>query len=173
MGKCIVCGAKISGHDRLCPECEAEYFKSVESEVLGYFICCPFCGSERLQTHLISGGRDTLTCENCGAKWHLYVGLTGFKWAELDIESKNGKGLELLGKRLDKNEWREMAHRIRRTLPRTTPTKVKEEKEVEEKLVKEKEIIKEKEVIVKIRCPYCHNLYDETLDKCPHCGAKR
>ena len=43
----------------------------------------------------------------------------------------------------------------------------------EEKIVKEKEIIKEKEVIVKIRCPYCHNLYDETLDKCPHCGAKR
>jgi len=30
-----------------------------------------------------------------------------------------------------------------------------------------------KEVIVKVRCPYCSNLYDETLDKCPHCGAKR
>jgi len=29
-----------------------------------------------------------------------------------------------------------------------------------------------KEVIVKVRCPYCSNLYDETLDKCPHCGAK-
>jgi hypothetical protein len=36
-----------------------------------------------------------------------------------------------------------------------------------------KEIVKEKEVIVKIRCSYCHNLYDETLDKCPHCGATR
>jgi hypothetical protein len=34
-----------------------------------------------------------------------------------------------------------------------------------------KEIIKEKEVIVKVRCPYCSNLYDETLDKCPHCGG--
>jgi hypothetical protein len=43
----------------------------------------------------------------------------------------------------------------------------------EEKVVREKEVIKEKEVIIKIRCPYCHNLYDETLDKCPHCGAKR
>jgi len=39
--------------------------------------------------------------------------------------------------------------------------------------LKEKEIVKEKEVIVKIRCPYCHNLYDETLDKCPHCGGRR
>jgi hypothetical protein len=39
--------------------------------------------------------------------------------------------------------------------------------------VREKEIIREKEVIVKIRCPYCRGTYDETLDECPHCGAKR
>jgi hypothetical protein len=36
-----------------------------------------------------------------------------------------------------------------------------------------KEIVREKEVIIKIRCPYCGTLYDETLDKCTHCGAKR
>jgi RNA polymerase subunit RPABC4/transcription elongation factor Spt4 len=36
-----------------------------------------------------------------------------------------------------------------------------------------KEIVKEKEIIIKIRCRYCDNLYDETLDKCPHCGAQR
>jgi len=36
----------------------------------------------------------------------------------------------------------------------------------------EKDIIREKEVIVKIRCPYCKNLYNETLDKCPYCGAR-
>lgn len=35
-------------------------------------------------------------------------------------------------------------------------------------VVREKEIIRE---IVKIRCPYCKNLYDEQLDKCPNCGA--
>jgi hypothetical protein len=35
----------------------------------------------------------------------------------------------------------------------------------------EKTITKEKEVIVKIRCPYCHGLYDETLNSCPHCGG--
>jgi hypothetical protein len=34
-----------------------------------------------------------------------------------------------------------------------------------------KEIIKEKTVIVKVRCPYCRNLYDEALDKCPYCGG--
>jgi len=36
--------------------------------------------------------------------------------------------------------------------------------------IKEREIIRE---IVKIRCPYCSNLYDETEDKCPHCGGKK
>jgi len=39
--------------------------------------------------------------------------------------------------------------------------------------VREKEIIREKEVIVKIRCRYCTGVYDETLDECPHCGARR
>lgn len=42
-----------------------------------------------------------------------------------------------------------------------------------EKEVREKEIVREKEVIVKIRCPYCHGLYDEILNACPHCGGKR
>lgn len=36
-----------------------------------------------------------------------------------------------------------------------------------------KEIIREKEVIIKVRCSYCSSLYDETLDACPNCGAKR
>jgi flagellar basal body-associated protein FliL len=35
-------------------------------------------------------------------------------------------------------------------------------------IVKEKEIIRE---IVKIRCSYCGNLYDENQDKCPYCGG--
>lgn len=39
--------------------------------------------------------------------------------------------------------------------------------------VKEKEIIKEKEVIVKVKCSHCQRLYNEILDECPRCGAKR
>jgi len=35
-----------------------------------------------------------------------------------------------------------------------------------------KEVIRETKVIVKVRCSYCKNLYNETLDKCPHCGAR-
>ena len=35
-----------------------------------------------------------------------------------------------------------------------------------------KEVTKEKEVIVKVRCPYCKGLHDETLNFCPYCGAR-
>jgi len=30
-----------------------------------------------------------------------------------------------------------------------------------------------KEVVIKVRCQYCSNVFDETLDKCPYCGGKR
>ena len=36
-----------------------------------------------------------------------------------------------------------------------------------------KEVKETREVIVKFRCPYCKYIYDEGLDKCPHCGGKR
>jgi hypothetical protein len=40
-------------------------------------------------------------------------------------------------------------------------------------MMHEKEIIREKEVVVKIRCRYCQNTFNETLDNCPMCGAKK
>lgn len=43
----------------------------------------------------------------------------------------------------------------------------------EDEVMAVKEIIKETRVIVKIRCQYCSQLYDEALDKCPHCGGRR
>jgi hypothetical protein len=49
--------------------------------------------------------------------------------------------------------------------------KDEEDEDEEKRAVKEKEVVKEI-VIVKIRCSNCRNLYDETLDKCPHCGSK-
>jgi hypothetical protein len=38
----------------------------------------------------------------------------------------------------------------------------------DEKVVKERIIIKE---LVKIKCRCCGNLYDQGINKCPHCGA--
>ena len=59
------------------------------------------------------------------------------------------------------------------------PTNVQPASEASSPIAKEvqayekKEIIRVKEVIIKVRCPYCQSLYDETLDVCPRCGAKR
>lgn len=36
--------------------------------------------------------------------------------------------------------------------------------------IKEREIIRE---IIKIRCPYCGNTYEEKENVCPYCGARR
>ena len=41
--------------------------------------------------------------------------------------------------------------------------------ETQQRVIRE-EVVK-KEVIVKVRCSYCHAQFDETLDKCPNCGA--
>jgi hypothetical protein len=35
-----------------------------------------------------------------------------------------------------------------------------------------KEVKETREVVVKFRCPYCKYVYDDSLDKCPHCGGK-
>lgn len=52
----------------------------------------------------------------------------------------------------------------------------KEEVAMETQLPSASPVVREviqKEVVVKIRCSYCGTLYDETLDKCPNCGAGR
>jgi hypothetical protein len=135
-----------------------------EADVRKYFLCCPLCGNGQLTVNLsLSGGRETITCETCGAKWHIYMGLTGLSWAELELNSKDGKGIDLVGKKLKKEEWRQKAQATRRTTSSTSLTIPGP---------KEKEIISQKEVIVKIRCNYCRNTFSETLDKCPHCGAR-
>lgn len=143
-----------------------------ESDVRGYFPCCPLCGNKEIAVYLIDGGRDTLTCRNCNAKWHIHVGLSGLKWAELDVDADDGKGKELLGRRIKKNEWRKMAHETRKKTPEISSVQ-KTGNRTELKATIEKEIIKEKEVIIKIRCSYCRNIYDESLDKCPYCSGKR
>jgi hypothetical protein len=47
---------------------------------------------------------------------------------------------------------------------------VDEQASYEQPAVREREIIRG---IVKIRCPYCGNTYDEKEDVCPYCGGKK
>jgi len=81
--------------------------------------CCLICGSGKIQFHLTDGGKDRLSCLNCGARWHIYVG--GFwgaslRWAELEMEADDGRGKEILGKRLEKDELLELALEKRKAL---------------------------------------------------------
>ncbi len=55
--------------------------------------------------------------------------------------------------------------RSRRDMPQSRQPLDTQQRVVGEEMAK-------KEVIVKVRCSYCGNQFDETLDKCPHCGAK-
>jgi len=130
-------------------------------DLRNYFKSCPICFASAKGTfrvHLTMGERDTLDCNICGAKWHLYiVPFNGFQWAELDATAKDGRGKEFLGRRVDKKEILAITENGSRNNNQSVVTK---------------EIIKEKEVITKVRCPYCHGAYDEISDKCPHCGAK-
>ncbi len=139
--------------------------ETYENQVRQAFPCCPLCGSKKLMAKLISGGKDTLSCESCKAQWHLIIGISGLKWAELEHAPENGEGKVYLGKRYEKGQWQKLAEKLMKANI-TTPTA----REVNQ-IVREKEIIREKEVIVKIRCPYCKNLYNEILDKCPNCGG--
>jgi hypothetical protein len=133
-----------------------------------YLVCCPFCGGSKMAFYADATDRDCLLCQECGARWHLYIDGTGFsyslRWAELEIPSRRGKGAELLGKRLYPEEWRKMALQTSMTPPPPPPPPLPA-------VTKEKETII-KEVVI-IPCTYCGGLMPQTSTFCPHCGAKR
>ena len=133
--------------------------EAYESDVRKYFVCCPVCGNTRLEITVVPGGTDTLACKDCDCIWHLKIGLFGFKWAELDVQAKGGHGSELLGKRFKRNEIKKLAQNARKN-----PLKFEQDRNNKTIIVKE---------IVKIRCPYCKGLYDESMNRCPHCNGSR
>jgi rubrerythrin len=132
------------------------------NDLRNYFICCPVYFSSAKGTftaHITNCEQDTLTCKMCGAKWNRYiVPLRGLEWAELVSSAMDGRGKELLGKRLSKKQIRSM-----------TQEDISEQKSQPAT----KEIIKEKEIITKVQCNYCHSSFNEVLEKCPNCGAQR
>ena len=145
---------------------------SRETEARECFPVCPLCGKESITIKIArSFGKDTMTCTNCGAKWHLHYRdalISGFDWATLKIEAEDGTGNDLLQKRIGKNQWEKLAREARN---REKASRQSSSTPSASSVVKEKEIIKETQVIIKIRCPYCSQLYAETLDKCPNCGG--
>jgi DNA-directed RNA polymerase subunit RPC12/RpoP len=115
-------------------------------------------GLDKRQIELGFGNRQTRTIVSL--KWYYpsyerqrrgYDGLTGVLW---DRKARSAERATV-----------EMVEEFKSRVGATEIT--------QDQQVVIKEIIKESQVVVKIRCPYCANLYDESLDKCPHCGGKR
>jgi hypothetical protein len=126
-----------------------------------FFRYCPLCymgNAVRCKVHSV-GGKDYAICSRCGASWHVYFGFSGgLRWAKLEKESYDGKGREHLRIEREPEFWSRLAFEGRADL---------EEKRT---IVRETEIVRE---IVKIRCQFCGNLYNESIDRCPYCAGHR
>jgi len=133
-------------------------------DVKPFFRVCPLCyveDSTNIETEDRWGGlsqKSYVSCKGCGARWFLPVDLWGYvKSAQLVSAGKDGEGVDLVRMEHPLGFWQRMA--------------LIGLKEKQEKVVREREVIVKE--IVKIRCPYCHKLYDESDHKCPNCGASR
>ena len=132
-----------------------------ELHAANFFPRCPLCHSKSLEFDIKYGQKyDYINCHKCHAKWEI-----DWKGRDYEIESirlvevRDVEKIMLKGKKRKPQFWLRMALETKKVPP------------TEKKITKE--IIREKEVIIKIRCQYCSHVYDETLDKCPHCGGRR
>ena len=140
----------------------SDVFEVPLRDVKPFFSICPLCyakDSTNIETENLRGGlvqKSYVSCKQCGARWLLLVDLFDYvKGAQLVIAGTDEKGADLFQVEHPVGFWQRLA--------------LLGLKEKEEKVIKEREVIVKE--IVKIRCSYCHKLYDETFDKCPNCGA--
>ncbi len=133
-------------------------------EVTKYFPFCPFCANRIITAHRDSMSEPTATCSKCGAKWHFFLSTwkDDLKAADLVRVSSFG-GEQYLGINYKAQFWRDLALSNQKKKPHMPETNTE--------TTTVREIIKEKEVIVKVRCPYCRKLFNETANTCPNCGA--
>jgi len=126
-----------------------------EKEVLIYFQNCPLCLARKSMSFEWGSSEDYMSCIQCGARWHLNYGVTGFHWAELVKVDATGKNRnELLNVKHQPHFWILMALEGLKSKPPVTFQ------------ISDKNIVE-----AKIRCPFCNKLYDKTKDNCPYCGG--
>jgi DNA-directed RNA polymerase subunit RPC12/RpoP len=130
-----------------------------ESHVAEIFLKCPLCGSKLLEFDVEYGSmQDYIYCLECNAKWEIDWKGENFKIEYIIlVETGDTEKYGLKGEKHSPEFWQQMASQTKETQPNA----------------KEKEVIRETQIIIKIRCQYCGKLYDEALDVCPNCGAKR
>lgn len=95
--------------------------------------------------------------------WMIYHGFSKYR-SEVHVENE-WKAMEMQKTQIEKERRALELERIKQQREKVARGEIDLEKPP---VTREREIIKE---IVKIRCRYCGKLYDERLDRCPHCGA--
>ena len=102
-----------------------ETMKESERNFNLHFKHCPLCYSEgSVNLQWTPEAKDYAICSECGAKWHLYYRLTGFRWAKLEKVNIEGKGTELLGKECNTEFWQRLALTGRKKLTNISPSKI-------------------------------------------------
>ena len=131
-----------------------DFIEKAERDVSKYFRYCPLCFAENSMQFQWGLKEDAMTCSNCGAKWHINHGITGFHWAKLVKVNAEGRGAELLGEKNYPFFWQQMALNGVR-LPEGTHKK--ETEEPKEQLAEEKEVSKEETAEIKEEKPWWRN----------------
>jgi len=138
-------------------------------EAKACFRICPLCcneGSISMEAKRVGmiSAELHIFCKKCGAKWYLHEDSWSgkLKGVRLVNVGTSGRGNDLLENERPPEFWQEMGLKSLKGMSSS---------DKQEKVVKEREVIVKE--IVKIRCPYCRKLYDESNDKCPNCGASR
>lgn len=91
----------------------------------------------------------------CYLRYRKQTYIEKIKTGEL-VEYIDRRGSKLIGTAEQVRRWKEQEEH---------------EKELERLQAGEKHVVVKE--IVKVRCQYCGQLFDSTLDKCPYCGGKR
>ena len=92
------------------------FFNLLVDEARKNFPCCPLCENDHLNFDRSNVYDISMTCENCNAKWLLTFNRKPNFWkliysnmyVELKKEADDGRGKELLGKKLEASEWKQV-----------------------------------------------------------------
>ena len=100
------------------------FFNWLLDEARKNFPYCPLCENDHLDFDRSNVYDISMTCENCNAKGHLTFSrklnyshlIYSHMYVELKKEADDGRGKELLGKKLEASKWKQMLLRTQQVI---------------------------------------------------------
>lgn len=122
-------GIKFTSKDQM------PFFDWLVNEARKNFPTCPLCENDHLNFDSGNIYDISMTCENCNAKWLLTFSRKPNFWnpiyshmyVELKKEADDGRGKELLGKKLEASKWKQMLLRTQYIICKFCGTIIKDE----------------------------------------------